>query len=186
MTFLQLHPLRVEQLAEVVELDRLCFGGLWTLEGYQRELDSPNSDLLVLSLPDALPDRPSVVGLACLWAILEEAHITLIAVHPDYRHQGLGQFLLFSLLQSARKRGLEWATLEVRASNEKAIALYQKFNFQEVGRRRKYYQDNGEDAILLWCKGLQTPEFAEQLNQWECQIRDRLKVPIEILDQLPL
>lgn len=165
---LTISPLTDDLLSEAVALDQRCLGGLWTLEGYQREIDSPNSDLLVLQSSTRL------IGIGCLWAILEEAHITVLAIDPVYQGQGLGQALLWTLLESAYRRGLEWATLEVRVSNRTAIALYQKFGFQEVGTRRKYYQDNAEDALILWRKGLQHPEFVQQLPQWREEIQDRV------------
>jgi [ribosomal protein S18]-alanine N-acetyltransferase len=193
VTFLELKPLTAELLPAVIELDRLCFGKLWTLEGYQRELASPNSDLLVLSIPEdtrlpeefnssilssahplTCPPAPVLVGLGCLWAILEEAHITILAVHPNYRGQGLGQALLWALLASAHARGLERATLEVRASNLTALSLYQKFGFKTAGRRRHYYQDNDEDALILWRGDLQHPHFPQTLANWNRQVSDRL------------
>ncbi|MEB3336839.1 MAG: ribosomal protein S18-alanine N-acetyltransferase [Leptolyngbyaceae bacterium] len=159
----------VDLLPAVLDLDQLCLGGLWTLEGYQRELASPNSDLLVLSSPEAL------IGLGCLWAILEEAHITILGIRPDYQGQGLGQALFLALLVSAQKRGLERATLEVRASNQAALALYQKFGLREAGRRRHYYPDTGEDALILWRSGLQAPQFEQALETWHQQIYGRLQ-----------
>ena len=147
---LTLQPLTLDQVEASVALDQRCLGGLWTA-----------SEL-------------SIVGLACLWAILEEAHITLLLVDLPYRGQGFGQMLLYALLRLARQRGLEWATLEVRLSNQTAIALYQKFGFERVGQRRGYYQDNGEDALILWRKGLQRPEFQACLNQWSLEIEQRL------------
>ena len=115
-----------------------------------------------------------MLGLGCLWAILDEAHITIIAVHPDYQRQGFGQAILLVLLQSARQRGLERATLEVRISNQSAINLYQKFDFREAGRRKRYYPDTGEDASILWRGGLQHPNFPDLLTSWQTQICDRL------------
>ena len=171
MTLLELQSVTREQLRAVLELDQVCFGSLWTLEGYQRELDSPNTDLLGLSIPTGMD---SLVGMGCLWAILEEAHITILAVHPYYQRQGLGQALLISLLMAAESRGLERATLEVRASNQPALSLYHKFGFKTAGRRRGYYQDTGEDALILWRGDLQEPEFAQTLADWERQIRARL------------
>ena len=170
MTFLEIKPLTAEQLPAVMELDQLCFGGHWTLEGYRRELASPTSHFLVLCVPpagDISPAPQKLVGLGCFWSILEEAHITLLAIHPDYQRQGLGQLLFYALLLEAREGGLERATLEVRASNSAALSLYKKFGFQEAGRRRRYYQDTGEDALILWRSGLQSPEFAKTLNgEW--------------------
>ncbi|NEO25351.1 MAG: ribosomal protein S18-alanine N-acetyltransferase [Kamptonema sp. SIO4C4] len=197
MTFseLQLQPLTQAQLEAVVELDQVCLGGLWTLEGYQRELESPNSELLVLSVPSAESKEaglsrpktkkrtkkrtkktkiPPLLGVGCFWAILEEAHITLLAIHPDYHRQGLGQLLLLALLDKGVKRGLERATLEVRASNEAAIALYGKFGFRIAGRRKGYYPKTQEDALILWLGGLQEQKFRENLTIWQQQMRDRL------------
>lgn len=159
VTLLELKPLLPQMLDAVVALDQISFGGLWTRSGYQRELDSPNSDLLGLFIP--LPDRLLAIG--CLWAILEEAHITILAVHPDYQRQGLGQAMLIALLMAAQQRALERATLEVRASNQSALSLYQKFGFELAGRRRLYYQDTGEDALILWRSGLQHPKFSQDL-----------------------
>ncbi len=178
VNFLELKPLTSQLLPKVLELDRLCFGGLWTLDAYQRELASNNSELLVLSIPPV--DRPEsgeserLVGLGCLWAILDEAHITLLGIHPDFQQQGLGQALLAYLLGAAAQRHLERATLEVRASNRAALCLYQKFGFQQAGRRRCYYQDTNEDAVIMWRPGLQSPEFGQNLALWQGESGQRL------------
>ncbi|WP_202895888.1 ribosomal protein S18-alanine N-acetyltransferase [Iningainema tapete] len=155
----------------MVELDLCCFGGLWTLSAYKRELESPNSDLLGLFSPVS---SLGLLSMGCFWSILEEAHITILAVHPQYQHQGLGQALLYSLLKTAAHRGLERATLEVRASNQAAIHLYQKFGFKTAGVRRRYYKDNGEDALILWLGNLQYPEFGEMLDKWDQMVSQRL------------
>ncbi|WP_414548310.1 ribosomal protein S18-alanine N-acetyltransferase [Anabaena sp. CCY 0017] len=169
---LKLKTLTSDDLSAILELDQACFGGLWTMEGYQRELDSPNSELLGLFFPLA-PSK--LLGLGCFWAILDEAHITILAIHPQYHRQGLGQVLLYSLLKAACDRGLERSTLEVRASNAAAICLYQKFGFKIAGRRKGYYQDNGEDALVLWLSDLQYPQFTETLDNWYITVSDRLR-----------
>jgi [ribosomal protein S18]-alanine N-acetyltransferase len=168
---LKLQSLTSKDLSAILELDQACFGGLWTMEGYQRELDSPNSDLLGLFCPIS---RTKLLGMGCFWSILEEAHITILAVHPRYHRQGLGQALLYSLLKTAGDRGLERATLEVRASNLAAISLYQKFGFKTAGRRRHYYQDNGEDALILWRSDLQQPQFQATLADWYTKVIQQL------------
>jgi [ribosomal protein S18]-alanine N-acetyltransferase len=165
-----------------VELDQRSLGGMWSFDAYEREFNSPNSDLLVLSIPSPPSSDPSpdaalsspLVGIGCLWSILEEAHITVLAIHPDYWHQGFGQSLLYGLLTCAQARGLEWATLEVRRSNQRALSLYQKFGFREVGCRKRYYKDTNEDALIFWRSGLHKPEFTDYLEQLEVQVRDRL------------
>jgi ribosomal-protein-alanine N-acetyltransferase len=177
---LAITPLTEALLPAVVELDRQTLGGLWSLDGYRRELDSPVSDLLVLVAASRVPDDlPDALGFGCLWAIADEAHIVTLMVHPDYQRQGLGQLLLTQLLQRARWRGLERATLEVRASNQPAISLYKKFGFQLIGQRRNYYQatehDAGEDALIFWRKGLQEQGFESTLVTWQFELGDRLR-----------
>jgi ribosomal-protein-alanine N-acetyltransferase len=209
--FLQIKHLAAEHLNSAVELDRLCFGGLWTLEGYGRELGSPNTDLLGLWASQTGPGQserfdselesiepnsilnskplsvetssqatpnskltPTLIGLGCLWAILEEAHITILAIHPRFQGQGLGQALLWALLTKAHSRQLERATLEVRDSNLAAVSLYNKFGFKEAGRRKRYYKDTGEDALIMWRSGIEKPEFKLYLAVEKVQVCDRL------------
>lgn len=147
---IELKPLQQKQLEEVVELDQLCFGGLWSLEGYQREIESPNSNLSIITTH--INNQEKIIGLGCFWAILKEAHLTILAIHPDFQRQGLGQILLNHLLEEAIKRGLERATLEVSEHNQTALNLYKKFGFTVAGRRKKYYQATGADALILWKK----------------------------------
>jgi ribosomal-protein-alanine N-acetyltransferase len=174
-------------LPQVVALDRVCFGGLWTAEGYQREIDSSSSDLLVLCrVPpvqtgdERVAERARqdeiypLVGVGCEWAIVDEAHVTLVGVHPSYQRQGFGAFLLWAVLMLGRHRGLEWATLEVRPSNQSARSLYDKFGFELVGQRRRYYSDTGEDALILWLKHLQRDEAGDRLQELGRQIHRRL------------
>ena len=168
---LKLRSLTTDDLNAILELDQACFGGLWTMEGYQRELDSPNSELLGLLSPLS---SNKLVGMGCFWAILDEAHITILGVHPQYHRQGFGQALLYALLKTACDRGLERATLEVRASNVAAISLYQKFGFKTAGRRRRYYKDNGEDALILWLSELQYPQFQRILENWHTIVNQQL------------
>lgn len=157
-----------------MELDRHCLGGMWSLDGYQRELESSNSELLVITSDREAVRSLPLLGLGCFWAILEEAHITLLMIHPDYHGQGLGQWLLGVLLAQAAARGLERATLEVREGNTGAIALYQKFGFQAIGRRPGYYGTTGEDALIFWLNGLHQPGFTLELDAWHHQHQHRL------------
>jgi len=106
----------------------------------------------------------TLLGCGCLWAILEEAHITTLAIDPDYQGQKLGLLLLSDLIACAQRRGLTRATLEVRASNQKALRLYQKFDFKEAGQRKRYYAD-GENARILWRNHLQAQECIAKVAQ---------------------
>ncbi|HBE16657.1 MAG TPA: ribosomal-protein-alanine N-acetyltransferase RimI, partial [Cyanobacteria bacterium UBA11367] len=91
-----------------------------------------------------------------------------------YQGQGLGKLLLYALLRKAINLNLEWATLEVKPSNQAALSLYYKFGFTEAGRRRKYYQDTGEDALILWRGGLLKPEFKDTLHTSFQQLENHL------------
>ncbi len=155
-------------IEQLVKLDRECLGGIWTLEGYRRELESPNSSFLILITDYKL------VGFGCYWAVLEEAHITLLAINIDYQGQGLGQLLLYKLIEDAVKKKLERATLEVSVSNKRAIELYEKFGFKIAGRRKNYYPTTGEDALILWRADLQKKEFTETMQRWDNMIKHRI------------
>lgn len=202
-----LEPLSQDRIPDILKLDRLCLGGLWNEAGYAREVESPNSDLLILRRCENDPSHSSVegngvgektgdaeskacgqlngtiIGMGCIWAILDEAHLTLLAVHPDYRRLGLGKVIIVALLRRARERGLGWVTLEVRVSNQGAIALYQHFGFEAIGQRHNYYQDNEEDAVIFWRKGIQDPSFENRLHQWDLQITHQLSQRGWRLDQ---
>ncbi|MFM7470287.1 MAG: ribosomal protein S18-alanine N-acetyltransferase, partial [Nodosilinea sp.] len=149
-----------QDIAALVDLDRRSLGGIWSAATYGREIESPNSCLRILTRPVLEP--PLLIGLGCYWRILEEAHLTLLAIDPAYQRRGLGQWLLVQLLTHACDQQLHRATLEVRCSNQVAILLYQSFGFQVLGQRRRYYGD-GEDALVLWQNSLQSPEFQATL-----------------------
>ncbi|NJL46010.1 MAG: ribosomal protein S18-alanine N-acetyltransferase [Leptolyngbyaceae cyanobacterium SM2_3_12] len=151
-----------EDIPTLVEIDQKALGGMWSAAGYRRELDSPNSCLRIIlhereSLTSPLDrlapggmaaERQEVLGLGCYWAILDEAHITLLGIDPGYQRRGLGQWLLLNLLIEACQHQLTRATLEVRPSNSRAVALYQSLGFEALGTRRRYYPD-GEDALIF-------------------------------------
>lgn len=172
---LSLQHLPVAYLDQVVELDRLCFGQLsgrqlWSANQYQREFDSPNSDILIL----LNTDRQQVIAYGCVWAIVDEAHITIIAVHPDQQQKSYGTLILIGLMQAAIDRELARATLEVRVSNQTAIKLYEKFGFETLGQRKKYYEDTGEDALIMWKSRIQSEECRSQLENFHGNIYQTL------------
>lgn len=112
---------------------------------------------------DLVAAARAVIGYAGFWFILDEAHISTIAVHPAWRGQGVGEQLLAALLERVLDLGAVSATLEVRVSNEPAQALYRHYAFEIVGRRKRYYRDNGEDALLM--TAVLHPAYRLQLRQ---------------------
>ena len=175
----------------IVDLDQRSLGGLWSAKTYLRELESPNSCLRILGqFPDPIEaageqssnhpmdaamvkNRFSVVGLGCHWEIVDESHITVLAIDPVYHRRGLGRWLLIHLLEDACRRQLQRATLEVRASNSRALALYESFGFEALGTRKRYYPD-GEDALILWQNRLETSIFQDELAQRRNLVVNRL------------
>ena len=153
---IRLLRLGLEHLDALEQLEAVCLGA-WTRDGLEVELTRPPRDLANPDRPSSCvigawsPDSPSaLVGFAALWAIGEEAHIITLGVHPDWRRQGIGCQLIGRLLQVAIEQQMGWATLEVRASNQGAIALYESLGFKSVGRRKRYYSDPEEDGLILW------------------------------------
>ncbi len=150
-------PMTHDDIAAVVQIEKLCFGDRWTASSFAAELDNPTSTYIVAEKDG------QVVGYAGFWLILEEAHITTIAVHPGSQGQKIGEQLLLRLIQVAAERGAKWMTLEVRVGNVVAQRLYEKYGFTSLGKRRGYYQDDGEDALVMWTENIWQPPYRERL-----------------------
>jgi ribosomal-protein-alanine N-acetyltransferase len=109
-------------------------------------------------------EQRGIVGYAGLWLMSDEAHITTIAVDPSYQGHGIGELLLLGLIDRAKQIGARWLTLEVRVGNHVAQALYRKYTFKEMGVRRRYYSDNGEDALVMWTDPIEAETFQEAVR----------------------
>jgi ribosomal-protein-alanine N-acetyltransferase len=112
--------------------------------------------------PHADGDDPPIVGYGGVWLMMDEAHVTSIAVRPEFRGRRLGQLLMLVLFDIALQKASRWMTLEVRVSNVTAQALYKKLGFREAGIRQRYYTDNNEDAMIMWSEDLRSPAFRER------------------------
>jgi ribosomal-protein-alanine N-acetyltransferase len=143
-----IRPMTVEDISDVLKIDRLSFPISWSERSYRYELES-NSAAQLLVAEYIHPDRVELVGYIGFWFVVDEVHISTLAVHPHYRRRGIGACLLAGALDLAASLGGAIATLEVRTSNQIAMHLYQQFGFEFVGRRKNYYQDNREDAWLM-------------------------------------
>ena len=133
---------------QVVEIENKSFPTPWSHYAFCCEiLDNNFANYLVL-VEEGHEDK--VLGYAGMWLILDEAHVTNIAIDPSFRGKRLGEFLLLSLMNKALEKGAKTMTLEVRVSNDKAINLYERIGFVKSGIRKGYYQDTNEDAIIMW------------------------------------
>ncbi len=140
----QIVPMTADHLDEIAALERVCFSDPWSRNMLAEELDNALSAFLV-----ALDATGKVAGYAGLQVVLDEGYILNVAVAPEYRRQGVAGKLLQVFLDFAQGNRLSFLTLEVRASNYAAIALYGSRGFRGVGRRRNYYEHPKEDAIIM-------------------------------------
>lgn len=142
---LQIKPMRLEDLEAVMEIEEKCFILPWSKLSFLHELLDNERAYYYVAVRDQ-----QILGYIGMWIVLDEGHITNLAVHPSYRRQGVGRALLKNLAFEGKKMGLNYLTLEVRISNLPAQILYKEVGFVEAGVRPGYYQDNREDALIMW------------------------------------
>jgi len=148
-----IEEMKPDDLDEVMAIERLCFPTPWPRQVFEMELKSKRSFKRVIKIGNV------VAGYIVAWTIYAEGHILNIAVHPNFRRRGFGESLMRCCLDYFLKRGIRYATLEVRRSNMGAIRLYEKLGFRSVGIRRGYYSDTGEDAIVMMLNIKQNSTF---------------------------
>lgn len=139
--------MNTEDLDQVMEVEFNSFSIPWSRDAFFNEIETNHFATYIV-----IEDDGKVIGYCGVWIIVDEAHITNIAVLPSYRGQGLGDKLMRSMIEIAKEMGARTMTLEVRVSNNPAQSLYRKFGFQEGGIRKNYYSDNQEDALVMWVK----------------------------------
>lgn len=149
MVELRFRRMQIEDVEQVYAIDVLSFSLPWSERSYRYEVnENQNSRNWVAEAVDAR-GHTQIVAMIVVWLILDEAHIATIAIHPDFRHRGIGRRLLAIALVHAAEHGATQSFLEVRRGNLNALALYQQFGYEVVGVRTGYYQDNHEDALLM-------------------------------------
>jgi len=146
---LTIRPMTMDDLETVVAIDQMSFTTPWPANSYRYELLENQASRSWVAEVCPQCGKPEVVGMVVTWLIEDEAHIATIAVHPAHRGLGIGKQLLLTVLRECADRDVHIVTLEVREHNEVAISLYRQFGFEVVGRRRRYYKDTGEDALIM-------------------------------------
>lgn len=181
----------LEDIPAVMQIEHLTFPRPWPEKAYRYELtENPNAHFIVARVSDASRTQASpisvlqklmelirphptlhtslasslVIGFAGMWMYVDEAHIATLATHPDWRGRGIGQTILINLMREAQRRNAVLVTLEVRAGNTAAQHLYRKYGFEEVGRRKQYYQDNHEDALIMTVTNFNTDAYRDKLT----------------------
>ncbi len=181
-------PMTEADISQVVAIERESFPSTWPQTAYKRELANRLARYLVvvdragkaprltqprrrraflsfLKRPDPPPDTGDlIIGYVGVWLMVGEAHIVAVAVRPECRRRGLGELLLGRAIELAFEHGQEVVTLEVRSSNSGAQTLYSKYGFINIGVRRRYYSDNGEDALIMSTPPIRGGSFQERLD----------------------
>lgn len=165
----------LEDVDQVVAVEKLSFPLPWPADTYRRDLSyNGPARYLVVERVSPIGEDAQVVGFCGYWLIDSEAHVSTIGVHPDFRGLGLGEYLFASMLAEATERRATSATLEVRVSNFAAQRLYRKYGFEPTGRRRRYYRDNHEDALLMGVESIDGEPYAKQFGRLWQDLMQRL------------
>lgn len=196
-------PMTLGDIPHVIEIEKLAYPSPWPPSAYRKEIqdnryaryivvrdterETPHSARtqsprrsFPLSLlpsrpsPQGPPNTASIIAFAGLWLTPDEAHVTTIAVHPDYRGRGVGELMLGTLIRIAGEVGARMVTLEVRVSNFVAQNLYRKYGFREAGVRRRYYSDNHEDALIMWTEEINGPGYRQRYAELMASLSARL------------
>ena len=163
----EIADMTIADVDAVQEVERSSFPVPWPANAFRHELTQNRNARYVIARSG---DR--IVGYGGLWLMVDEAHITTFAVHPDQRRQRVGERLLQRLFEVAEAMNAEWLTLEVRASNLGAQRLYEKYGFRRAGVRRRYYSDNNEDALIMWTERLGDRAVRERLATLRKELDD--------------
>jgi len=150
---IRIRRMAAEDLVQVVEIDQVSFSMPWPVRSFRFQLEE--NPAAALWVAEETGPAPKVVGAIVTWLLVDEVHIATISVHPGHRRKGIATRLLCAALQENARLGAVEATLEVRERNQAAQKLYNRFGFRQVGRRKHYYEDNGEDALILTMYNLQ-------------------------------
>lgn len=157
---LHIAQMRRRHLKGVLAIERRVYPRPWSANLFLSEMRQGRDRVYLVAI-----EGRSVVGYAGLLSYGDEAHITTIAVHPDHQRRKIGTRLLYELLQQAREMGAVAASLEVRVTNWKAQRLYARFAFRPIGVRKNYYQEIGEDALVMWTDDIRAPEYSRLLSE---------------------
>ena len=151
-------PMTTSDIPVITRIERECFSTVWPSDAFYNEL---NTNKLAHYFVGRVDDR--IVAYGGLWVILEDSHVTTLAVDPAYRRRRFGEVLLRRLIDEAIERGAAWMTLEVRESNVTAQQLYRKYGFTTVTMRTGYYSDDNESALIMWAGSLRSELYRNRL-----------------------
>jgi len=160
-----IRPMMTSDILAVTRIERGSFSTVWPSDAFYNEL---NTNKLAHYFVGRLDDR--VVAYGGIWVILEDSHVTTLAVDPEYRGRRFGEVLLLHLIDEAIERSASWMTLEVRESNTVAQRLYRKYGFTTVTMRTGYYSDDNESALIMWAGSLRGELYRNRLRTLRARV----------------
>lgn len=152
---IKISPMQKSQIDEVLKIEEQAYGDHhWSRDSFYGELSNDLAHYY-----SAFDLDGNLTGYAGAWQVLDEAHITTIAVKQELKRKKIGEALLIKILSDCYKNEIKYITLEVRVSNTAAISLYEKYGFKSLGTRKGYYQNNNEDALIMWTENIFWDKF---------------------------
>lgn len=172
---IKIMPMQKSQIDEVLKIEEQAYGDHhWSKDSFYGELSNDLAHYY-----SAFDLENNLVGYAGSWQILDEAHITTIAVKPEFQRKKIGEALLNKILANCYKNEIKYITLEVRASNMPAISLYEKYGFKSLGTRKGYYQNNNEDALIMWTENIFWDKFKLKYETNIKELKDKISIKEE-------
>lgn len=168
----KIKPMQRDDVDSVVALEAMAYGEHhWSKESFYNELSNDLAKYF-----SVFNENDELIAYCGSWHILEEAHITNIAVSPHYRRMHIGEALLKTVIDECYRNMVKYVTLEVRAGNKPAIALYEKYGFKSLGLRKGYYQDNNEDALIMWTENIFYDKFKSLYEQNTAILKEKINI----------
>jgi [ribosomal protein S18]-alanine N-acetyltransferase len=163
--------METKDIEQIMEIESVIFGEYhWTPQSFISEIENDLGNYF--TAVEAGTDK--VIGYGGFWLIFDEAHITTVAVRPHLQNKGMGEILLQKMIDTGYAKNAKWFTLEVRAGNIPAQNLYYKYGFKSLGLRKKYYQDNDEDALIMWTENIWDTEFKSLFKELKEKLKQKI------------
>lgn len=168
----KIQPMKKSDIDDVVAIEAKAYGEHhWSKESFYNEL---SNDLA--RYYSVYNQNEELIAYAGCWQILEEAHITNIAVSPEYKRKHVGESLLVTIIEECYRNMAKYITLEVRVSNFPAVSLYEKYGFKSLGSRKGYYQDNNEDALIMWTENIFYDKFKSVYEKNIVELKGKINI----------
>ena len=161
-----------DDIENVVQIEADAYGEHhWSKSSFYEEIKNNLAKYYVAKLPSG-----ELVGYAGTWHIIDEGHITTIAVKKEHLRKHIGEAIIVKILDDCYNEGIKYLTLEVRASNSPAISLYSKYGFESLGTRKGYYQDNHEDALIMWTENIFYDKFKTKFQENKEKLKSLINI----------